>query len=107
MHTKETIDLLLSKLPQSARRGFRLRNLMHNLVAVAELCDAGCKVIFDKNDVVVQKEGEQVVHEWRDPPTRLWQIPIVDKQPPEISSISQPTTRYANAAVAINSADYT
>eukprot|EP00957_Ditylum_brightwellii_P097812 7448186-Ditylum_brightwellii.AAC.1 len=42
-------------------------------------------------------------------PTRLWQIPIVDKQnqPPEIPPISQPTTQYANAAGAINSADYT
>eukprot|EP00957_Ditylum_brightwellii_P019236 1450137-Ditylum_brightwellii.AAC.1 len=109
MHTKETIDLQLYKIPQRARCGFRFKNLMHNLVVVAELCNAGCKVIFDKNDVVVQKEGEQVVHGWRDRPTRLWHIPIVDKQiqPPEIPLISKPNTQHANAAVAINSADYT
>eukprot|EP00957_Ditylum_brightwellii_P109063 8320083-Ditylum_brightwellii.AAC.1 len=109
MQTKETIDLQLNKISQRARHGFRLKNLMHNLVVVAELCDTGCKVIFDKNDVVVQKEGEQVVHGWRDIPKRLWQMTIVDKQikQPEIPLVSQPTTQYANATVAINSADYT
>eukprot|EP00957_Ditylum_brightwellii_P104221 7938811-Ditylum_brightwellii.AAC.1 len=80
---------------------------MHNLVDVVELCNAGCKLIFDKEDVVVQKDGENIVKGWRDLSTRLWRIPIIDKpanipvQPPEAPM------EYANAAVAINSADYT
>eukprot|EP00957_Ditylum_brightwellii_P057732 4377370-Ditylum_brightwellii.AAC.1 len=46
-------------------------------------------------------------------PTRLWRIPIVDKpaQPPddqpEYTNAAVTTMEYANAAVAINSADYT
>eukprot|EP00957_Ditylum_brightwellii_P009415 711803-Ditylum_brightwellii.AAC.1 len=113
MHTKETINLQLNKVPQRGRRDFCLKSLMHNLVAVAELCNSGCKVNLDKNDVVVQKDGEKVVKGWRDRPTRLWRIPIVDKpaQPPnnqhEYANIAVMPIEYANAAVAINSADYT
>eukprot|EP00957_Ditylum_brightwellii_P116053 8853455-Ditylum_brightwellii.AAC.2 len=86
---------------------------MHNLVAVAELCDSGCKVIFDEEDIVVQKDGENVVKGLRDLLTRLWQIPIVDKPaqiteaPPEYANAAVAPMEYANAAVAVNSANYT
>eukprot|EP00957_Ditylum_brightwellii_P029675 2242398-Ditylum_brightwellii.AAC.1 len=80
MQTSETLNLRLSKLPLEARKGHRLKQLLHSLVAVAELCDAGCRVMFDPTSVVVSKDDETLVTGWRDTTTRLWRIPIVDKE---------------------------
>eukprot|EP00957_Ditylum_brightwellii_P057790 4382373-Ditylum_brightwellii.AAC.1 len=43
MQTSKALQLLLSKLPPAAGRSFRLNKIMHNLVAVSKLCDAGCE----------------------------------------------------------------
>eukprot|EP00957_Ditylum_brightwellii_P018579 1396394-Ditylum_brightwellii.AAC.1 len=58
MQTSESLNLRLSKLPPEARKGHRLKQLLHNLVAVAELCSAGCRVMFDPTSVVVSKDDE-------------------------------------------------
>eukprot|EP00957_Ditylum_brightwellii_P106255 8105921-Ditylum_brightwellii.AAC.1 len=56
--------------------------ILHNLVAVAELCEAGCKVIFTKDGVEILHGGRTCVRGWQDVQTRLWRIPIVDKSTP-------------------------
>ena len=40
--TTQTLELLLAKLPITARRAFRVPDIPHNLMAGAELVDAGC-----------------------------------------------------------------
>ena len=44
IHTTKTLEILLNKLSPKARRAFRVDDVPHNLVAVAELVDAGCSV---------------------------------------------------------------
>ena len=44
IRTTKTLKLLLHKLPKKARRAFLVEDIPHNLVAVAELVDAGCSV---------------------------------------------------------------
>ena len=39
--TTETIELLLIKLPEAARKDFRVPDSPHNLIAGGELVDAG------------------------------------------------------------------
>ena len=39
--TTETLNLLLDKLPEQARKAHRVPKIAHNLIAVAALCDAG------------------------------------------------------------------
>ena len=46
MSTQKTIELLLPKWPEKARKGYTVPNITNNLVSVAELCDAGCTVFF-------------------------------------------------------------
>ena len=57
MHTQKTIELLLPKLPQAARKGYTVPHLTNNLVSVAELCDVGCTVFFHKHGVDIDSEG--------------------------------------------------
>eukprot|EP00957_Ditylum_brightwellii_P199063 15173919-Ditylum_brightwellii.AAC.1 len=66
MQTSKTLQLLLSKLPPAARRSFRLNNIMHNLVAVSELCDAGCEVKFNDEEVIITNNKEIISKGWRD-----------------------------------------
>jgi hypothetical protein len=104
MQTSKTLQLLLSKLPPAARRSFRLKKIMHNLVAVSELCDAGCKVQFNDEEVLITHNKEIISKGWRDKSTRLWRIPIVEKQ--QLTREIIPNEQYANAAVQLNTPDY-
>eukprot|EP00957_Ditylum_brightwellii_P172407 13125349-Ditylum_brightwellii.AAC.1 len=113
MQTSETLNLRLSKIHPEARNGHRLKQFLHNLVAVVELCDAGCRVMFDPTSVVVSKDDEILVTGWRDTTTRLWRILIVDKEAlapehtplPNINYTTQ--EEYGNAAVQLVTNDYT
>eukprot|EP00957_Ditylum_brightwellii_P071428 5430099-Ditylum_brightwellii.AAC.1 len=78
---------------------------MHNLVAVAALCNAGCRVMFDPEEVEVTKEGRQIIRGWRNSKTCFWCIPIIDK----VSSPPQKVTEqhtYTNAADQLNTKYY-
>ena len=101
MQTNKTLQLLLSKLPPAARRGFRLNKIMHNLVAVSELCDSGCEVRFNDEEVLITHNKEIISKGWRDKSTRLWRIPIVEKQ--QLTKEIIPKEQYANAAVQVSS----
>jgi len=72
MATTQTVELLLPKLPPAARKAYRVPSISHNLVAVSELCDAGCTVYFHKHGVEIEYEGETIGRGWRDKATRLW-----------------------------------
>ena len=58
IHTTETLELLLKKLPSSARQAFRIEDVPHNLVAVTELIDAGCDVHLYRTGFDIDYEGE-------------------------------------------------
>ena len=79
METTQTVELLLAKFPKAARRAFRIPSITHNLVAVSELCDAGCTVYFHKHGVEIEYEGEVVGRGWRDKTTRLWRVPLISE----------------------------
>ncbi len=50
MRTTHAVDLLLSKPPPKACMAHSLPSLTNNLLSVAVLCDAGCKVLFNATD---------------------------------------------------------
>eukprot|EP00957_Ditylum_brightwellii_P190956 14539971-Ditylum_brightwellii.AAC.1 len=79
--------------------------ILHNLVAVAELCEAGCTVTFTKEGVEILHCGRTCDRGWRDVPIRLWRIPIVDKSTPAVQQKIEHS--YANAAVQLSTPDYT
>ena len=63
MVTTETLQLLLKKLPDAARKAYRVPKIAHNLIAVAALCDAGCEVRFFKHGVTVEYNGESSIED--------------------------------------------
>ena len=76
METTRTLELLLPKWPKKAQRAFRTPKVTNNLVAVCELCDAGCGVYFHRTGVEEDYDGEIISRGWRDRFNRLWRIPI-------------------------------
>eukprot|EP00957_Ditylum_brightwellii_P036377 2754426-Ditylum_brightwellii.AAC.1 len=96
-----------------ARRWHQFKKLLHNLVAVAELCDAGCHMTFDPTEVMVSRDNKTLVQGWRDSNTKLWRIPIVDKEPTStehtqlLNAACATQEEYGNAAVQLVTDNYT
>ena len=55
--TTKTLQLNLTSLLQKAVIAFHVPNIYNNLLAVVELCNAGCDVMFDRNGIVVEHNG--------------------------------------------------
>ena len=91
METTKTLELLLPKWPAAARRAFLVPHITNNLIAVAELCDAGCGVYFLKHDGKVDYDGGEIVTRgWRDKHNRLWRIPITSEDGSRITPATNP-----------------
>ena len=56
--TTETPELLLNTLPPKARKTFGVPDIQHNLIAYAELIDAGCGVYLHKHGCEIVYKGE-------------------------------------------------
>ena len=78
MTSMHVVNLLLSKLPADACLAHPLPGLVNNLLSVAVLCDAGCKVFFHKHGCKVTLDEETILRGWRDPKNRLWHVKLVD-----------------------------
>ncbi|KAL7479587.1 hypothetical protein ACHAW6_005313 [Cyclotella cf. meneghiniana] len=74
--TSGNVFLSLPKLPQSAKQAYQISGLTNNLLSAAVLADAGCEVFFHHTGCKVSYSGEIIMQGWRDPTTRLWQVPI-------------------------------
>jgi hypothetical protein len=72
------IDLMLSKLPPEACLSHQLPGLVNNLLSLAILCNAGCKVFFHKTGCKVTLDGETILQGWRDPKNCLRHVMIVN-----------------------------
>jgi hypothetical protein len=60
------------------RLGHRLPGLVNNLLSIAALVDAGCKVFFHCTRCEVTSNDAIILQGWRDPKNRLWWVKIVD-----------------------------
>jgi hypothetical protein len=78
MTTTHAITLLLSNLPPKAHLAHQLPGLVNNLFSVAILCNAGCKVLFQKIGCEVTLNGKTILQGCRDPKNCLWRVMIVD-----------------------------
>ena len=77
--TTKTLELLLHKLPLQARKAFLVEDIPHNLVAVAELVDAGCSVHLYAWGFDIDLEGETLYKDWREgPQSRLFRMNLTD-----------------------------
>ena len=53
-----------------------MKEIPHNIMSVAELCDAGCGVQLYKHGAKIEYEGKTLHRGWRDKPSRCWQFNI-------------------------------
>jgi Reverse transcriptase (RNA-dependent DNA polymerase) len=85
MQATHTAELKYPNLPEKARRVYIVPELAgrvagRTLISVGQLCDAGCKVIFEEQACKIQYKGETVLYGWRGQSDKLWQLdqPIMD-----------------------------
>jgi hypothetical protein len=52
--------------------------LVNNLLSIAALVDACCKVFFHCTRCKITFDRAIILQEWRDPKNRLWRVKIVD-----------------------------
>eukprot|EP00957_Ditylum_brightwellii_P173260 13190444-Ditylum_brightwellii.AAC.1 len=64
MQTTETLQINLQQLPRPARRGFRMPNIVNNLLPIGEICDAGYTVTVDSKKGIVQKDIMELLQGW-------------------------------------------
>ena len=77
MTTTANVTLNLPQLPVKARTAYLLPGLAHNLLALPQLCDNGCKVTFTRDAVEATLNNKVVLRGWRDGTSNLWRVPIV------------------------------
>ena len=77
--TTETLELLLNKLPEAARKEFRVPDTPHNLIAACEIVDARCGFHIYKHSAEILFEVETLYWGWRDKPSRLWRFSLTSK----------------------------
>ena len=68
IHTAETLELPIKKLPLLARKAYRVKEIPHNIMVATELCDARCGVHMYKHDAEIEYKGETLDRGWRDKP---------------------------------------
>jgi hypothetical protein len=71
MTTTHAVALLLWNLPPEVRLGHRLPGLVNNLLSIAALVDAGCKVFFHCTGCEVTFNRAIILRGWKDPQNRL------------------------------------
>ena len=76
VRTTRTKELLMNKLPEAAKVAFTVPGIPNNILAGAELVDAGCTLYLDKYMAEIDFEGETIYRGWRDRPSRLWKFDI-------------------------------
>jgi hypothetical protein len=78
MTTTHAVNLLLHNLLPEAQLGHHLLGLVNNLLSVAALVEAGCKVFFHGTGCKVTFNGTVILRGWHDPKNKLWRVKIMD-----------------------------
>ena len=76
IHTTETLELPMKKMSQAAKRVYRVKKILLNIMTATELCDAGCSVHLYKHDAEIEYQGKTLYRGWRDKHSRLWRYII-------------------------------
>ena len=72
IYTSKTLELRMKKLPQKARKAFRVDDVPHNMVTVATLVDAGCSVDMYYWGFEVDYNEERIYKRWREQKSKLF-----------------------------------
>ena len=73
----EECELDMENIPKKSRKAHKFTTLAGNsLISVAQLCDAGFKVTFYHEKVIVTKDSKEIAEGYRDSKTTLRRMPI-------------------------------
>ena len=82
LQSTHTCELSAPWLPVRARKAHIVPGLAHtSLVSIKMLCEAGCKVAYDEDEVRVYFKRQVVWRGKREPTTGLWVLPLNRAEP--------------------------
>jgi hypothetical protein len=64
----------------------------HSLISVTKLCNAGCEVIFSRNECVVKHKGNEVTRGTKNTSNGLWYVPLTNQNNSQTSAIDHGPT---------------
>ena len=74
--TSQTHILNLHDLPGIAKKAHTLPSIVNNLLAMCELSDAGCTILFTQHGCEVEYNGEIILQGWQDNTNNLCHVPL-------------------------------
>ena len=77
MNTRETIQLLLNKIPEPCHEAYQASDIINNLLSESILVDTGYEVFLYGTGSNISYNGEVIIRGWRDIPTRIWCISLL------------------------------
>ena len=90
LQSTRTCELDAPWLPLRAHKAHIVPGLAHtSLVSIKTLCEAGCKVSYDEDEVRVYFKQTIVWTGKREPTTGLWVLPLNKTKPAQFESQSQ------------------
>ena len=79
--SQTTCDLNLKQLLQGTRTAYKFHNLAGNsLISLPILADQGCEIVLTNESILITKNGQDIMHGYREKETGLWRVPLEDKQ---------------------------
>jgi hypothetical protein len=50
--------------------------LQHSLLSIGTLCDHGCTALFNTNNIIIERNGQQIIVGHRHPTNKLWYLDL-------------------------------
>ena len=102
LQSSHTCELDLPTRPQKAKEGFIIPGMKnHSLLSLTQLCNAGCKILMDENELVVVYKGVEAMPGVKNERNGLWYLPIRQNATDTTYAIHDDGTQPTNTANSI------
>ena len=82
--TMESTCIATLQLPGLSKQARQIHILTKiqtaSLTSLGVLCDDGCTITLDKQEMPIQKNGEEIIKGTRNKKTGMWEVPLVTQQ---------------------------
>eukprot|EP00804_Cyclotella_cryptica_P019007 CCRYP_006480-RA/>CCRYP_006480-RA protein AED:0.25 eAED:0.14 QI:0/0/0/1/1/1/2/0/936 len=97
LSSTHTMELDLDNLPPEAKQGHVIPGMKgHTLVSLVQLCNAGCNLCMDKNELVISYNNREVMRGIKCPRTGLWLLPLSNQGQAKATYLHLPAHSMSN-----------
>jgi hypothetical protein len=97
------LNLPNCNLPPEALTAHLFPELQHSLLSIGTLCGHGCTALFNANNVIIERNGQQIFVGHRHPTNKLWYLDLAQPIQQINTSPASPLAFSANSAASTTS----